>query len=138
MVDDFYLYILMRNDMDSLNPGKAVAQGAHAAHMFMNRMSNAYNSRHFEGEVYNPHQKEYRKWGRVLGYGTTITLEGNEAQIQEALSAAARDGYENDQVIDPTYPLKDGKVTHYFPCMTCAYIFAPKRYQGIKHLNLMK
>ena len=29
------LYILMRNDMDSMNPGKAMAQASHASNQFV-------------------------------------------------------------------------------------------------------
>lgn len=124
MVEDFYLYILMRNDMDSLNPGKACAQAAHAANQFV--------------KLRRTHTKEYNKWAGDLGYGTTICLSASREDIQNVLSDAADDGYEYDQVIDETYPLKDGKVTHYFPCMTCAYIFAPRKYHALKHLELMK
>ena len=31
------LYILMRTDMDSLNPGKAMAQASHASNAFVYR-----------------------------------------------------------------------------------------------------
>lgn len=128
MVEDFYLYILMRNDMDSLNPGKAVAQGAHAANMFTKFMEN-HNS---------PYKKEYKKWLGGRGYGTTITLSASQEQIEELTSKVVEDDYPYDQVIDQTYPLKDGKTTHYFPCLTCAYLFAPRKWEGIKHLGLMK
>jgi len=33
-MDDLILYILLRNDMASMNPGKAAAQACHAANMF--------------------------------------------------------------------------------------------------------
>lgn len=104
----------MRNDMASLNAGKAVAQGGHACNQF------AVNLRNYK--------REYRKWAGVRGYGTTITLAGDEKQIDDLLLMAIKDDYNCDWVIDETYPLKDGKVTHYFPCKTCAYIFAPRGY----------
>jgi peptidyl-tRNA hydrolase len=127
MVEDFYLYILMRNDMDSLNPGKAVAQGAHAANVFVEDITKRSND----------YKKEYKKWAGGRGYGTTITLSASEKQINDLISASDIE-YPRGMIIDETYPLKDGKTTHYFPCLTCAYIFAPRRYHGIKHLDLMK
>ena len=128
MVEDFYLYILMRNDMDSLSGGKSVAQGAHAANMFTKYMEK-HNSQY---------HKEYKKWLGGRGYGTTITLSADEEEINQVMSLAVEDSYPADTVIDETYPLKDGKVTHYFPCMTCAYIFAPRRDELVIHLKLMK
>jgi len=127
MVDDFYLYILMRNDMDSLNPGKAVAQGAHAANVFGKYMG-THNSKF---------KKEFRKWESTRGYGTTITLAANEQQINDLLNQNDEE-YPIGLIIDETYPLKDGSVTHYFPCLTCAYVFAPRKWVGINHLKLMK
>lgn len=127
MVEDFYLYILMRNDMDSLNPGKAVAQGAHAANIFVEDI--AKRSTNFK--------REFKKWAGNRGYGTTITLSANEKQINDLIIASDVD-YPRGVVIDETYPLQDGMTTHYFPCMTCAYIFAPRRDPVLSHLKLMK
>ena len=126
MVEEFYLYILMRNDMDSLNPGKAVAQGAHAANVFAEKVKSS------------KFKKKYKKWAGDRGYGTTITLSASKEEI-DALQQSPKenDEYIMDSIIDATYPLKDGQVTHYFPCLTCAYLFAPKRYYGVKHLSLM-
>ncbi len=125
MVEEFYLYILMRNDMDSLNPGKAVAQGAHAANQFVKQRYQLWN-------------KEYKKWAGDRGYGTTIVLSASQQQIIECIMANPGDDYCKGIVTDETYPLKDGDTTHYFPCMTCGYIFAPRGYHGVKHLKLMK
>lgn len=125
MIEEFYLYILMRNDMDSLNPGKAVAQGAHAANVFADQM-----------RYTTLFKKEYNKWAGKRGYGTTITLSASKKEIEELDSSNVE--YPMDLIIDETYPLKDGKTTHYFPCLTCGYIFAPRGFHGVKHLNLMK
>lgn len=114
--------------MDSLNPGKAVAQGAHAANMFTNFMEK-HNSQY---------KKEYKKWLGGRGYGTTITLSASEDDINNVMSLSVEDSYPFNTVVDETYPLKDGKVTHYFLCMTCAYLFAPRKSELIKHLKLMK
>jgi len=127
MVEDFYLYILMRHDMDSLNPGKAVAQGAHAANIFVEDI----NKRNTD------FKREFKKWAGNRGYGTTITLSASERQIYDLINASDVH-YPRGLVIDETYPLKDGRTTHYFPCMTCAYIFAPRRDPALSHIELMK
>ena len=125
MVEDFNLFILMRNDMLSLNPGKAVAQGAHAANQFVKLSKPS-----------DPYYKEFKKWQGSLGYGTTIVLSANEKQIEEIMNR----GFDNPMgvVVDETYPLKDGRTTHYFPCMTCGYTFGPRRFELVNHLELMK
>ena len=38
------LYILMRNDMKSMNPGKAMAQASHASNAFVNTASDSDNA----------------------------------------------------------------------------------------------
>lgn len=129
MVEDFVLYILMRNDMESLNPGKAVAQGSHAANVFTYRI-----------KCNSPFYKEYQKWLGGRGYGTVNTLEGSENDIRDVVNDACNDGYtESAHIIDETYPLKDGKTTHYFPCYTCSYVFAPRGYyRNHPHVKRMK
>ena len=127
MVEEFYLYILMRNDMDSLNPGKACAQAAHASNQFVKQLPS--NSEY---------KIEYRKWAGIRGYGTTIVLSASKEQIEEICYPSDSDNFPAGVVIDETYPLRDGRVTHYFPCLTCGYIFAPRGYHRVKHLSLMK
>ena len=123
MVEDFYLYILMRDkDMASLNPGKSAAQSAHAANQFV-------KSRY-------GFDKEFKRWAGKLGYGTTIVLSANLREIDDVMVNESE--YPVGIVTDETYPLKDGDTTHYFPCITCGYIFAPRKYHGIRHLKLMK
>ena len=108
--------------MSSLNPGKACAQAAHASNQFV-------KSRY-------DFDKEFKKWAGKLGYGTTIVLSANLREIDDVMVNESE--YPVGIVTDETYPLKDGDTTHYFPCITCAYIFAPRRYHGIRHLKLMK
>ncbi len=111
--------------MNSLNAGKAVAQGAHAANQFV---------KHFpKNSEYKP---EFNKWSRDRGYGTTIVLSASKEQIEELMRSEV--AYHRGEVIDETYPLRDGKTTHYFPCLTCGYIFSPRGFHGVKHLSLMK
>lgn len=121
-MNDDRLYIIMRRDLDSLNPGKAVAQGAHAATMFLSAAQN--NAKYEYGRVV--------KWLGKRGFGTKICLAaggprpGNkdESWILEAVVKQAKEaGHLAGLVKDPTYPLRDGSVTHLIPVITCAYVF---------------
>jgi hypothetical protein len=128
------LYILMRTDMVSMNPGKAMAQAAHAG--------NALET-HFETTIQlamtssDPHEREksemlnaaYHQWKNQTpqGFGTTIVLGGCMALICLDVRRLQGFGYLSAVVHDPTYPLVDGSVTHLIPLDTCAYVFAPDK-----------
>ena len=115
------LYILMRTDLDSLNPGKAMAQAAHAADLCRDHMQDVARDR----------SDLYQEWiGSSGSFGTTIVLGGRVEQINKSLQNG-RDF--NDimpvdlgWVLDPTYPIRDGKVTHEIPLHTCAFVFGRK------------
>lgn len=111
------LYILMRSDMDSLNSGKAMAQSAHAANAFV---------KSFEGTVRAEIEEGYEEWREQThqGFGTTIVLDCfNWEEMNAAVSKARVLGYATEIIVDPTYPVRDGGVTHLVPVYTCAYIF---------------
>ena len=104
------LYILMRTDMDSMNPGKAMAQAAHAANQFRHE---------HEGVDLRKWENETRK-----GFGTTIVLGvGSEEELQNCIEDAQQDSIAAGIVHDPTYPLKDGTCLHLIPVNTCGYVF---------------
>jgi peptidyl-tRNA hydrolase len=85
------LYILMRNDLQSLNAGKAMAQAAHAANQFV-----------FENEK-NPLLSTH--WRGVLGaFGTTIVLAVDETILCHKLMDAASRRVISGTVYDETYP----------------------------------
>lgn len=119
--DTLVLYILMRTDLDSLNPGKAMAQANHAFGA-LKHLIRATPLR----------QKDYIEWQEQSpqGFGTTIVLGGDVGGIQEALSdifmrrvsATVVAGW----VHDSTYPIRDGAVTHLVPLNTCAFVFGTK------------
>ena len=88
-------YIIMRNDLDSLNSGKAMAQACHAGTQFVSYL----------------HQKFPKKIDEYFGYDgimTTIVLEGNIEQITALhnlyLESIKQDPYYSDDIIDKTYP----------------------------------
>ena len=125
---DHRLYILMRTDMASMNPGKACAQAAHAANKFAKKMARGCNP---ELDL------AYIEWCEsggcfpdedfFQGFGTTITLSCDELLLQQIVGVAKENDLPTDIVFDPTYPLRDGDFTHYIPLITCGYIFIPEQ-----------
>ena len=138
------LYILMRNDMTSLTPGKAIAQGAHAANLFSVRMNNLSNN--FEN--LNPLKKvidNFRTWEQSHNqpFGTTIVLGCNLETLKLIVNDVQRyysDYTNSDIVIDPTYPLNDGEVVHHIDIITCGYVFLDRdeinSHEIFKHAKL--
>ena len=112
------LYILMRTDMDSMNPGKAMAQASHASNAFVSNAEPGYN---IDEELFNAWQQSTPQ-----GFGTVLVLGVNEAQMRTAVEVAESFGVDKfpcDIIHDPTYPLQDGDTTHFIPVDTCGYIF---------------
>ncbi len=127
-------YLLMRTDMDSLNPGKAMAQSNHAYGAL---------KAHVRKTPLLILRSRYIEWQKQTDqdFGTTITLGGSENQIiraldfaQDYLKASVLAGW----VIDPSYPVKDGSVTHLMPMRTCAYVFGFQAVcrKAVSHLTL--
>ena len=116
------LYILMRNDMDSLNPGKGMAQAAHAANHFTDKVK-----LEFVDDSKTIHYNFIKNWLNQTsqGFGTTIVLGAKISDIEELVKFAVSGDRRlyGDMIIDPTYPLLDGQTLHTFPCYTCGWIF---------------
>lgn len=134
---DSRLYILMRTDMDSMNSGKGMAQAAHAANAFVAAMENA--NRKDISEL-TQHTNHWRAWSNQTsqGFGTTITLAvDSEKKMKELVSVAQDCMYPAEVIHDPTYPVRDGAVTHLIPVNTCAYIFVPDADKMPPYLSLL-
>jgi len=124
------LYILMRTDIISMNPGKAMAQACHAANQCVNTI-NTKLKKHVLKDMLEIWEGES---GR--GFGTTIVLAGGTMQdIKDILRNIDKNGLGLAQeigsvaigtVLDDTYPLKDGDFLHLIPLETCGYIFCDK------------
>jgi len=117
-MEDPRLYILMRTDMDSMNAGKAMAQAAHAANMFQTLCADETRG-----------LGAYNEWFTQTdqGFGTTITLAvPNEKELFAQIERAKQLQLMAGIVHDPTYPVRDGKVTHLIPVNTCGFIFVPE------------
>lgn len=113
------LYILMRSDLVSLNPGKAMAQACHGANMAVESGRGK--------QIVSEWQEQTNDF-----FGTTIVLDGGSwSNIQsiiaevDAKSWLKHGGdFFHGIVLDPTYPVRDGSITHLLPLHTCAWVFA--------------
>jgi hypothetical protein len=108
----------MRQDLASMNAGKAVAQGAHAANQMV-----------YEMDPGNPdHNAWLTAWQGETGkgFGTTITLDVPGRKLTTVVEWAKLLNLHAGVTHDPTYPLKDGDSFHLIPLDTCAYVFGPK------------
>lgn len=129
---EYVLYILMRDDLASLNPGKAMAQAAHVGSQVAEHVGFLLHDK--------PLGKHYRTWAsQAQGFGTTLTLAASWPEIEMAFKAleltlkataavhpqTALD-IASGIIHDPTYPLKDGNFTHLIPLNTCAWMFGPR------------
>lgn len=126
-----YLYIIMRNDLASFNDGKKMAHAAHAANAFVHKVVKVRDL--------NPVRMLYNKWAKETpqGFGTTICLSGTLEEFEAATRSIESDGGIGVRdhaglafgvVHDPSYPLRDGLVTHLIPLDTCAWFFGDKDY----------
>ncbi len=107
--------------MDSMNPGKAMAQASHASNAFVSNAEPGYN---VDEELFNAWQQSTPQ-----GFGTVLVIEVNEDQMRTAVEVAESFGVDTfpcDIIHDPTYPLQDGDTTHFIPVDTCGYIFGDK------------
>lgn len=112
------LYILMRNDLDSLNPGKAMAQASHASNQFVHGVEPGYN---IDEALFDTWQKETSH-----GFGTVLVLSVNETQLRSSVMMAEKHLSHCGIVHDPTYPIQDGETVHHIPLDTCGYVFGDK------------
>jgi hypothetical protein len=118
------LYILMRTDLLSLNPGKAVAQGSHAATKFLYDMEQMRKGNHrVLNKKFTQYQYMMRTWMGKRGFGTKITLGIKGPRLETLIENLKQEGYPAGLVVDPSYPLRDGETTHLFPLTTCGYVF---------------
>lgn len=119
-----YLYILMRNDMSSMNPGKAVAQGAHATNAFVSQIMQGWDN----DNISYDQKALFMGWqgSTNQGFGVTICLEVDEVQLTRTVDFCRSAGYIAGIAHDPFYPVLDGKALHLLPVNTCGWVFGPK------------
>jgi hypothetical protein len=132
---DAVLFIVMRTDLKSMVPGKAIAQGSHAANAA---------AKHAEASA----PELYRAWSTstMQHFGTVLVLDGGksidaiEDLVAEASAMSAVRGQEavTGMVFDPTYPVRDGEATHYVPVTTCAYLMCYRDSEAHKVIKQLK
>jgi len=104
--------------------GKGMAQAAHAANAFIYDVDE--KMRKAETTIWSEQATFVREWQRTTrqGFGTTITLDvGSDKTLNEHIEEAQELSLFSGVVHDPTYPVRDGNVTHLIPVDTCGYIF---------------
>jgi len=140
--DEPRLYVLARNDLTSMNAGKLAAQVGHATSLFHERMferqleemakTRAREEAEQRGAPSSPVEPdralaEYFVWKTQAGRcGTQIVLAATPRQMELVLMLAEQlpDHIAlSGRWVDPTYPVRDGEVTHLVPLLTTAYVF---------------
>lgn len=122
------LFVFLRSDLESMSAGKACAQVAHAA----SQAAWTVKCRQLDTDL----DLAYESWeATARGFGTTIVLDGGSLETRglaskpwevEAvtLEKTIKDvGLASGIVHDPSYPVRDGGVTHLIPLDTCFWIF---------------
>lgn len=123
-------YLLVRNDLASMNPGKGFAQADHAGTQMVLKDMPGWKP---------AHRAWVRRWAADGdGFGTVLSMGVSERTMNKALEIAKRLGVPHATILDKSYPLVDGDVVHEIPLVTCAYIFGPKVLieNATKHLDL--
>lgn len=116
------LYILMRTDMISMNPGKGMAQAAHAANAAVKTI---------EDSGYADFLDSWRE--ECESFGTTIVLGVPSLDVLFDVVDSFNFAFEKQEtmfsgtVYDPTYPLKDGNFTHLIPVTTCGWVLCDEK-----------
>lgn len=142
---DVRLYVLVRNDLASLNPGKAAAQATHAANQCVyelrKRIRERIDRRQYPILSSDEHHMSslLNSWEEYRGFGTCIVLAAPIDEIYKIVQQTKQNGYHSNITHDPSYPLRDGTITHLIPLDTCAYIFGLKEQLEpfLCHLSLM-
>lgn len=128
-----YLYILARTDLDSMNPGKMAAQVAHAANDFIFQLQKKVQT--IDSASASLWKARYDAWryddvnAKMLTFGTTIVMNGIDGDtIHDIVYRINDSGGDHlaGTITDPTYPIRDGKITHYLPLLTTGWVFCKK------------
>ena len=118
----YKLFVFLRSDLESMTPGKAAAQVAHAASQaaFFLRENPEFNKWEYSAADHMAADGGFAP-DCYKGFGTTIVLDaGSLSELPESLWF---DVTAKGRVTDPSYPLKDGKKTHLLDIDTCWWIF---------------
>lgn len=131
----YNLYILMRTDMASMNAGKGMAQACHAANDAVACVKNfiahitSEEAKEFNSNRNNPIIAGFEAWEKsteVETFGTTLVFDAFNEETILALDEEFSEvdlGNFSGVITDPTYPIRDGQITHYISIVTCGWVF---------------
>lgn len=124
------LYIFVRSDLDSMNPGRTAAQSSHAANAMVYKIQKE-KSTHF--------RQLFTKWEKQssYGFGRCIVLDvGDEFDLECIIDVInnANPFALTDIILDPTYPIKDGRFIHKVPVCTCGYAFFDRSNNELRNI----
>lgn len=152
-IKNLVLYVFVRTDLPSMNPGKAQAHSGHAANAFINQAV-IKPMRSGVTDIWEPVQA----WMAMtpFGFGTQINLKAPWPEVVNLVEEIDAEGARSfskvalaEIIIDPTYPyivdkevvelidpnlhtvppiqLEDGRYVCHRKCETAAYVFGNKR-----------
>lgn len=120
------LYIIMREDIPDMNPGKGMAQAAHAQADMIEYMNNL-NDYGVEEMV--------KLWREDRAFGTTTVVSAELMDIHEMCDNIEHSG----MTVDPSYPWRNfyGQpfTTEEVTC-AWAFVFEPKEREWMQRFNL--
>ena len=110
------LYILMRDDLPSMNAGKAMAQASHASNAFVygelkrwadHPIKTGWEKFKMFLGLSQFVDDDFLKWvnGTSQGFGTVLVLAMNERSMRSTVMVADMMGFNTDVIHDPTYPI---------------------------------
>ena len=110
------LYCLMREDLQDMNPGKAMAQAMHAQAEFDQWVEDHPDSEYLPYIV---------QWKEDRSFGRTLVLESTLEQIVKIIPPQNLTRHPTGVTIDPTYPWRNfyGKV-FLTSEVSCGWVFA--------------
>lgn len=128
------LYVIIRSDLESMTPGKAAAQVGHASTQAALRMcmvsTGGKPDIHFAAwsqDAFVERSKESKYPSHAFeGFGTQIVLDGGSGEDLERDYYAFFDDsqdFSQGMVVDPSYPIRDGRVVHHIEMLTCIWAF---------------
>jgi hypothetical protein len=121
------LYIIMREDLQDMNPGKGMAQAAHAQSDFDAYARTKYNHEEFFSA--------YKTWCEERSFGVTLALS---ATLEEMHEIDARTVH-SDLTVDPSYPWRNwyGKMftSNEVTCMW-AFVWSDEDIEYMKQFKL--
>lgn len=111
------LYIVMRKDIQDMNPGKAMAQAAHAQSDFDRFVEDVCGPEYRQDDAL---WENVCQWREDRSFGVTLVLHEPLEVINQIISVIQNSG----TTVDPTYPWRNFYGDVFVSCeVTCAWVF---------------